>query len=271
MEIVFAPLFSGSSGNSVYVSGGGCRLLADAGMSASRIKTELSKIPVDPASLNAIFVTHEHDDHIKGIGILARRYGIPVYATQGTWDGMRSKVGDIPPECVRTIVPGQDLYLKDMNIMPFSTPHDAGDSVGYTFSVGAASFTIATDIGCVKDSWLMHAYGSQAVLLESNYDPGMLLSGPYPYQLKCRIRSRTGHLSNDDAAQAALKLVKNGTTRIILGHLSDKNNFPDLALACCRNALEQSGYIIGKDVDITTANRSELTRVFRVDADLRTE
>lgn len=256
MEIRFVPLFSGSSGNCTYVAGGGAKVLVDAGVSASRACAELEKCGIDIRRIDAILVTHEHDDHIKGINVLVKKYGICVYATPGTWDAMGAKLKDVPPDLRRVFRAGEDFYIGDLGIMGFPTPHDCGESVGYTFSSGASSFSIATDIGAVRESWLGSVYGSQAVLLESNYDRDMLMSGPYPYSLKRRIDSTSGHLSNDDAAKAALKLLQHGTNCIVLGHLSEKNNFPELAYSTCEQFLRKEGYIAGRDYTLAVASRS---------------
>ena len=266
MELRFIPLFSGSSGNCTFVSGGGARLLVDAGMSASRICAELAKCGIDIASVDAILVTHEHDDHVKGIGVLAKKHGLCVYATQGTWDAMKDKVSQVPEQARRVFRAGEDFYIRGLGVTGFSTPHDCRESVGYTFSAGASSFSIATDIGAVRENWLSSIYGSQAVLLESNYDRDMLMSGPYPYALKRRIDSTTGHLSNDDAARAALKLVRRGTNCIVLGHLSEKNNFPELAYSTCEQLLRQEGLVVGRDYTLSVASRSGATGSYCVES-----
>ncbi len=262
MELRFSPLFSGSSGNAVYVAGPGGEFLIDAGVSCSRIADEMREIGADPRNISAILITHEHIDHIRGAGIFARKYGAPVYATAGTWAAMRQRIGDIPQEFVRVIERERDFFLGEMNIQPFETPHDAAESVGYIVSIpGGARFALATDIGCVKNGWMNAVSGASAILLESNYDPGMLRAGKYPYELKKRIMSRHGHLSNDDAAEAAISLVRAGTRRIVLGHLSKENNFPELALRSCLSALERDG---APDSDVTVARRDGATGVFSV-------
>lgn len=264
MDLQFSPLFSGSSGNSVYVSGGGTQLLIDAGVSCARICAELKAIGANPLDIGAILITHEHIDHIRGAGTFARKYGAALYATEGTWRAMEDKLGDIPADCRRVIDSEQDFFLGELNVQPFSTPHDAAESVGYVISTaGGARFALATDIGCVRAGWLEAVRGCAAVLLESNYDPGMLQAGRYPYALKRRIMSRTGHLSNDDAAEAALALIAGGTKTLVLGHLSKENNFPELALRCCMTALERDG---AGDADVSVARRDGNSGVITVSA-----
>lgn len=262
MDLHFSPLFSGSSGNSVYVTDGSTKLLIDAGMSCARIASELRDIGADPKDISAILITHEHSDHIKGAGIFARKYGTPIYATEGTWRAMDDKLGDIPTGNRCILEPGTDFFVGGMNVQPFSTPHDAADSVGYVIaSSSGARFGLATDIGCVRGGWLDAVSGCAAVLLESNYDPGMLQAGRYPYELKRRIMSRKGHLSNDDAAEAALSLITSGTRQLVLGHLSKENNFPELAYRCCASALERDG---AGDISLYVANRDNNSGIFTV-------
>ena len=266
MELRFSPLFSGSSGNAIYVGCDDAHILVDAGMSGSRVIRELESVGVSPAALNGILVTHEHIDHVKGIGILSRKYDLPVFATEGTWQGMYDKLGPISPKNRVIFEPGQDFFMGSMDITPFATPHDAAQSVGYTFEVDGAKLSLATDLGCVRDSWLSHVMGSDAVILESNYDPDMLKAGPYPYELKKRILSRSGHLSNDDASAVAVKLALSGTRHIILGHLSKENNFPELALRSCELALQMAGLTPHEDVKLCVANRDCATGMFSVSA-----
>ena len=264
MELRFSPLFSGSSGNSIYVGAGNTHILVDAGLSGSRIVNEQHKIGVAPEQLSAIFCTHEHVDHCKGIGILSRKYGLPVYASAGTWSGMADKIGDIAAKNRCLLDPGVDFYIGDLSVMPFATPHDANESVGFCFESGGARFAIATDVGCARDSWTKYVFGADAVLLESNYDPDMLQAGSYPYELKRRILSNRGHLCNEDSSHLAVELVKTGTRHIILGHLSKENNFPELALKCCEDALFANGIAPGADVRVDVASRDGVTGIFAI-------
>ena len=266
MELRFSPLFSGSSGNAIYVGCDDAHILVDAGMSGSRIIRELETVGVDPRCLNAILVTHEHSDHIKGIGILSRKFDLPVYATEGTWQGMYDKIGPIAGKNMVYFEPERDFFIGSIDVTPFSTPHDAAQSVGYTFELFGAKLSVATDLGCIKDSWLKHVLGSDAVILESNYDPDMLKAGPYPYDLKKRILSRRGHLSNDDASTVAVELARNGTRRIILGHLSKENNFPELAMRSCELYFQQAGLVPNEDAMLHIASRDGSTGMFSITA-----
>ena len=268
MELRFSPLFSGSSGNSIYVGCDDAHILVDAGMSGTRITQELGKVGVNPAQLDGILVTHEHVDHIKGIGILSRKYDIPVFATEGTWAEMRGKIGCVAEKNIRVFEPGQDFFMGSIDITGFSTPHDAAQPVGYTFELHGAKLAIATDLGCIRDSWYKYVCQSDAVILESNYDPDMLKAGSYPYDLKKRILSRHGHLSNDDAGLVAAQLVQKGTKQIILGHLSKENNFPELAMRSCELALKQAGIAPHEDVRLMVAARDGNSGMFSISAHL---
>ena len=269
MELRFSPLFSGSSGNATYVGCDDAHLLVDAGMSGTRVCGALRDIGVDPARLNGILVTHEHADHIKGIGILSRKFDLPVYATAGTWRAMFDKIGSIAPKNVLEIEPEQDFFVGGIDITPFATPHDAAQPVGYTFETGGAKLAIATDLGCISGGWLKHVIGADAVILESNFDPGMLMSGSYPYELKRRIQSRHGHLSNDDAGEVLVELARAGVQQVILGHLSKENNFPEMALQCAEAALRLAGFSPQTDVKLSVARRDGCTGMFSVSAALK--
>ena len=266
MELRFSPLFSGSSGNAIYVGCGDAHLLVDAGLSGARIAAELEKIGLHPSQLTAILTTHEHVDHTRGVGVLSRKYNLPVYATAGTWEGMAEKIGPVDGKNRCLMTPEQDFYLGGMNILPFSTPHDANEPVGLCFECGGARFAIATDLGCVKKGWMRCVRGADAVLLESNYDPDMLQAGSYPYDLKRRILSSRGHLCNDDAGSCALELARAGARHIVLGHLSKENNFPELARRCVEDALRAGGLVPGEDLRLDVASRDGLTGLFAVSA-----
>ena len=241
MELKFCSLFSGSSGNALYARGGNTHLLIDAGMSGTKIAKELQKIGVAPGELSGILITHEHMDHIAGVGVLSRRFNLPVYANEATWEAMRPKLGAISPANERVFESGADFYIDDMDIFPFRTPHDAAEPVGFSITAGQCKLTIATDLGAVKDSWLSHAEKSDILLLESNHDVDWVRSGPYPYYLKQRILGLQGHLCNEDAAQFAVTLAENGACDIVLAHLSRDNNTPAMALNAAAAALDGAG------------------------------
>ncbi|MBQ3079920.1 MAG: MBL fold metallo-hydrolase [Clostridia bacterium] len=262
MELLFSPLFSGSGGNAVYVGCEESGILIDAGVSCARVVNELEKIGVSPTSLKALLITHEHSDHIAGAGILSRKFDLPIYATEGTWRGMEEKVGQIQPKNMRLVDPRIDFFVDGMNIMPFPIPHDAMEPCGYSISLGGIKASVATDLGCIRDGWMNAVEGSDILLLESNYDPDMLKAGKYPYSLKTRILGRKGHLSNDDAGAACVKLVGKNVKNIILGHLSKENNFPELAMETASLALREAGVEIGRDMTLSIARRDGFSGLY---------
>ena len=266
MELLFSPLFSGSSGNAIYVGCDGEGFLVDAGVSCARILKELSEIGVAPESLKAILITHEHSDHIAGAGILSRKLDLPIFATEGTWRGMEDKIGPVTRKNMRIVDIRQDFYLGKINVIPFPTPHDAMESCGYSFEAGNVKASIATDIGCIREGWLNAVAGSDLVLLESNYDPDILKAGKYPYALKKRILGTKGHLSNDDAGAAGVKLLEKNVRNIILGHLSKENNFPQLALETVKLALTQAGAVVGEDIQLSVAKREGFSGLYSLNA-----
>ncbi len=244
----FCSLFSSSSGNATYIGSGSTGILIDAGVSAKRIRTALQNRDIDPKSIRAIFVTHEHADHIKGIRVLASQLHLPVYATRGTMQGMHEAGaldGDFPCDFVEC---GKEIPVGDLCVRAFPTPHDANEPCGYTVTLpDERKVSVATDIGHMTNEVMHGILGSDLVMLESNHDVGMLQNGPYPYFLKRRILSDVGHLCNDACADVAVQLVDHGTTRLFLGHLSTENNMPQLAYQTTYAALQQAGAALGRD------------------------
>ncbi|MGI6214353.1 MAG: MBL fold metallo-hydrolase [Christensenellales bacterium] len=263
MDLSICSFVSGSSGNCSFVGAGKTRILVDAGVSAKRIKDKLQQMGSSAEDLSAILVTHEHTDHIKGIGVLARRHHVPVYATQGTWDGMHKKIGEIPPWQVRVIDAGEEFYIDDIAVSPFSISHDANDPVGFRLHYGMHSVAIATDTGRITKSLAKELSGADFLLFESNHDPEMLKNNPrYPAYLKRRILGSKGHLSNEACANALLSICENGTRSVLLGHLSLQNNTPDIALQTVSRVLEEKGVRIGRDIDLNIADAENSSSVF---------
>lgn len=231
-------LASGSSGNALFLRAGHTNILVDAGISARRIKHALSAVNVDVAAVDAVFITHEHSDHIKGLATLTRHYHLPVYTRPDTWQAMPSRC--LPPaDCRREIQAATDIG--PVKVEAFAVSHDACDPVGYTFSWGRQKCTIATDLGFVTPVVRQALRGSGMVALEANHDLAMLTNGAYPWPLKRRIMSNRGHLSNCDAGWALARYTAAGT-RIFLAHLSRENNRPDLAYQTVTDILRREGY-----------------------------
>ncbi len=265
MEMYFCPLYSGSSGNALFCQYGSTRLLIDAGKTGRCIGEALEKIGVKPETLSGLLITHEHSDHILGAGVLARRYHLPVYATQETWLAMDGKLGKMPGDLVRTVQSGKSFWLGEIGVEPFSIPHDAADPVGYRLWGGNISISTATDLGVFTDDVYDRIAGSTMVLLESNHDPDMLKANPhYSAQLKARILGDHGHLSNDACAYALLRLIAGGTRNLILGHLSGENNTPVLARRVSEAAMNREGIRPGEDVRLTVALRDETGEIYRL-------
>lgn len=228
---------SGSSGNCIYVGSSRTNLLVDAGVSAKKIEYGLSGIDILPDSIQGILVTHEHSDHISGLGILARKYHIPIYATYGTIQEIRQikAIGDIPEELFSPVKPNEPFYINDIRVEPFSTSHDAIDPVCYTMQAEGKKVGIATDLGMYDDYIVTKLKESDLLMVEANHDVNMLMVGRYPYYLKQRILGDRGHLSNDTSADLISKLVNGKLKSVLLAHLSKENNYEELAYetVCC--------------------------------------
>ena len=219
---------SGSTGNCALVRGGGRAVLLDAGISAKRICAGLEAAGVDPAGLDGIFITHEHSDHISGLTVFTKRYPLPVYAPGTVAGALRRSYPGVCPY-IRAIDPERPLSLGCMTVTAFPTSHDTAQSVGYRLEADGAVLVTATDTGCVTPAMLRWFARADAALIEANHDEAMLRSGPYPAYLKKRILSDTGHLSNAECTWLASVLAHQGTSRIVLGHISKNNNLPGLA------------------------------------------
>ena len=258
-------LFSGSSGNCIFFSDGDTRLLIDAGVSGKRIEGALKEIGEPPAGLSAILVTHEHSDHTSGIGVLARRYKIPIHASHGTWAALGTLPGKLQPQQQVAFVPGERFDIGNITVAPFPIPHDAAEPVGYSFYARNRKVTVATDLGHMNRALLQSLEGSDAVLIESNHDISMLKMGSYPWPLKQRILGDHGHLCNDMAGKVVAHLVQNGTRCILLGHLSKENNFPELAFQTTLNALAEKDLIPGESFHLEVARRDRISSIVWLD------
>lgn len=243
----YCPLFSGSSGNCTYVGTASGGVLVDVGVSARRIETALRQREMDPASIRAIFITHEHSDHIAGLRVLVKRYGIPVYASRGTREYLIAH-GDLAPDAAGAALEPGVLALDDMEVTAFHTPHDAAESMGFCFALADdRRVAVATDMGRMTDEVRQAIAGCDLVHIESNHEIPLLENGPYPYFLKQRILSDRGHLSNGACAGELPGLARQGTTRFVLAHLSRENNMPDLAYRAADAALTGAGLRRGSD------------------------
>jgi len=264
MPFVFCPLFSGSSGNAMFLEAGDTRLLIDAGVPAKRILASLDELGVAPDTLNGILITHEHSDHIRGAGILSRKLDLPVYASQGAWHAMEGKLGEVAARNQRVFRAGEDFYVRDIGVEPFSIPHDAADPVGFCLLYRGRKVVIATDLGHIQASWMRAAAGADLLLIESNHDLRMLETGGYPQHLKTRIRGRKGHLSNTDCGKALCELAATGVRTCVLGHLSQENNLPELAYQTAFDALSAQGIRCGEDFRLDIAKRDQSSATYTI-------
>lgn len=250
----FCPLFSSSSGNSVYIGDRDGGILVDVGRSAKQTDLMLNKIGVDISSVKGIFITHEHTDHVNGLSVFAARHNIPVYAASGTLLALKNK-GVLSAKHVDIALNTDEISVAGLNIKPFRTSHDCADGRGYVITGcdGVTRAAIATDTGFVSPDLLSTITGCKLVYIESNHDVAMLRSGPYPYTLQKRILSDMGHLSNDACADALCALVNKGTTHVVLAHLSQENNTPHLAYDTSVTTLRDMGALENRDYILKVA------------------
>ena len=266
MGLTFCPLFSGSSGNAIYMAAKDTRILIDAGLPGRTVENALKQIGVAPDTLSAIVVTHEHSDHTRGVGILSRKYHIPVYANERTFNAMARQVGEIEPRNRRFFQTGEDFYIGDLDLCPFSIPHDAAEPVGYRVYAGGWSAAVATDMGFMRKNVFQTLAGTDVLLLESNHDPELLRQNPhYSAYLKQRILSSHGHLSNEASARALLELYGTGVRQVLLGHLSSENNTPELAMETALNTLTKAGVAPNEDIGLGIAWRDRVSARFEID------
>lgn len=252
----FRSLYSGSSGNSLFVQTENTKILVDSGMSCKKIEEALNSIDIDPLSIDAIIVTHEHSDHVKGISTISRKFDIPVFATKETFDNMPAHTQKLSENNINYFKPSEKFFIKDLEILPFSIPHDAANPCGFNITNNInGQISIATDIGHITKPILQNLESSKFILLESNYDTEVLKCCSYPFILKNRIASDTGHLSNALAGKTISYLTQNGNLKnVMLGHLSKESNFPELAYQTVVDELI-SNSIPDNSINISVANR----------------
>lgn len=256
------PIASGSSGNSIYIGSERTHLLIDAGISKKRIEEGLKTTGLKGGDIDAILITHEHADHIQGLGVFVRKYPVPIYGTAATLKQIQlnTSLGYIPPELFVEITPERDFVLGDINVSSMRISHDAADPVAYSFSKGDKRMAVATDMGQYDDYVVEHLKDMDVLLLEANHDIRMLQVGPYPYQLKQRILSERGHLSNETAGRLLSDIACDRLRTIILGHLSKENNLPELAYETVRLEIEAGdNEYHANDFEMIVAKRSEPT------------
>lgn len=253
-------LYSGSSGNSFFVQSKNSKILIDVGVSVKKIETALNEqfnLKLD--NIDAIFITHEHSDHTKGLKIICSKYNIPIYATKGTWDALNNI--DIPLEKKNIIKLNTSFNFNDLRIFPFPTPHDANEPCGYNIYNNNSKISIATDIGYINENLFNNLKASSFIMLEANYEPNILKVSHYPYLLKKRIASNNGHLSNIDAGQTISKLIDYGLKDALLIHLSKENNMPEIAY---QTVIEKLNKENKNDFNLHIAPRNNPSTIFNI-------
>lgn len=257
----FSSLFSSSSGNCTFIGSGTGGILVDVGVSAKQALAALDCIGVDIGDIGAIFVTHEHTDHIKGLRALASKYNIKVYTSSGTMQKLEES-GKLCDKFTCEVIPVGGVECRGMFVRPFRTSHDCAESLGFTVETpDDRKISVLTDTGFVSEDMYTAVSGSDLILAESNHDVGMLRNGPYTYALKRRILSDVGHLSNIACSELVTRLVENGTTRIVLGHLSKENNMPELAFQTNKAALTTMGAQENSDYMMYVAGQGDMRTV----------
>lgn len=257
---------SGSSGNCIYLGEEDGGILIDAGISRKRIVTGLERKGLSLDDIKAIFITHEHSDHISGLGPVLRKNPIPVYATADTvsaiWE--KTNMNNISPELFHSIQPEEEIEAGEMLVRPFSISHDAVDPVCYTVEKQGKRAAVATDMGCFDDTIIRVLGQCDSVLIEANHDINMLQVGPYPYSLKMRILGNKGHLSNTSCADLIKEILHKDLKHLVLGHLSRENNFPQLAYRTVLDELEKTETWGTLDTRLMVASRDEPTELLKI-------
>lgn len=259
----FCSLYSGSSGNSLFVESKKTKLLVDCGESAKKIINSLSDIDVDIEKINGILVTHEHIDHVKSLGTLSKKYDIPIYTNIETLNAMPDQIKKIKPENIHIFDFNKDFEIGDLHIHPFSIPHDAANPCAFNIYYNDKKMSIATDIGHITPEIISNLEKSCFMLLEANYDPNILKCSPYPYHLKERISGPLGHLSNNMAGQTISHLIDSGLNNVMLGHLSKENNFPELAYKTVMEEIIENNYP-EKAIQLNVATRFNHTPLINI-------
>ncbi len=260
----FSSLFSSSSGNSTYLSCSSGSLLVDAGVSFRKISAALRGLGTEPDEIEAVLLTHEHIDHIRGLRAFVKNTGAAVYATASVLEYLTAH-DHVPPQARLFPVDGRPFAVAGMEVRAFRTPHDSLGSVGYRFHTpDDHQIAVATDIGRVTEEVRRGIEGCELVMIESNYDEAMLRNGPYPYYLKARIRSGDGHLSNPDCAEEVARLAQCGSARFVLAHLSRENNRPEIAGGQIEQRLTSLGLRPGIDYELTVSGPEGIGRLIRI-------
>ena len=259
----FCSLYSGSSGNSLFVESQNTKILVDAGVSCKKIEKALEDIDVNPSTLDGILITHEHTDHVQGLGTLSKKFDLPVFVNQETLDAMPTQKDKFSDKNIKTFKVTEKFEIGDLTINPFSIPHDAANPCGFNIYKDDKKISIATDIGHITNSILKELEESLFIMLEANYDPNVLKCSTYPFNLKTRIAGPTGHLSNEMAGKTISYLIKSGLKNAMLGHLSKESNFPELAYKTVVDELLENNYN-ENSLLLSVASRTEHSKLITI-------
>ncbi|HET7577821.1 MAG TPA: MBL fold metallo-hydrolase [Bacillales bacterium] len=264
MGLRFSVLASGSTGNALYVATEKQQLLIDCGLSGKKMEALLGKIGCEPDKLDGILVTHEHSDHVKGLGVFARRYGLPIYANEKTWRAMEGMIGEVPNEQKFIFDLESVKTFGDIDVETFGVSHDAAEPMFFTFHHEGRKLSLATDLGYVSERIKGTIKDADSFIFEANHDISMLMSGRYPWNVKRRILGDFGHISNEDSGLALADVISNRTQKVYLAHLSKDNNMKDLARLSVEQTLGERGIVCGRELELHVTDPAvptELTAV----------
>lgn len=256
-------LYSGSTGNSFFVQTEDTKLLVDCGVSCKKIENALSSFNVLPENINGILLTHEHIDHTKSVGLLSKKYGIPIFANKETWNSLLQNNSNLEKANINFFENNSSFELNDLKILPFSTPHDAANPCGFNIFKDKKKISIATDLGHVSKDVIKNLENTSLVMLEANYDFDVLQYSSYPYVLKKRISGPNGHLENNVTGKTIAHLIDSGLENALLIHLSKENNFPELAYKTVSEELQKQ-HFSESDINLRVAPRDLPSNFFNV-------
>ncbi|WP_053217751.1 MBL fold metallo-hydrolase [Virgibacillus senegalensis] len=264
MTLSFSVLASGSTGNAFYIATEKEKILVDAGVSGKEMERLLNEVEIDPNSLTKLLVTHEHSDHIKGLGIMARRYQLPVYANEKTWKAMEGSIGKLELDQKFVFNMEETKSFGDLDVESFGVSHDAAEPMFYTFHHEGKKVALVTDLGYVSERIKKTVENADAYIFEANHDVSMLRMGRYPWNVKRRILGDSGHVSNDDCALALSDIIGDQTKRIYLAHLSKDNNMKELARMSVQNYLNEHGFTLGDKLNLHDTDPKTPTPLYEV-------
>lgn len=255
---------SGSSGNCIYVGSDLTHLLVDTGISKKRIEEGLEELRVKGEELDGILITHEHSDHIQGLGVFCRKYEVPIYATKGTIAGIRAckTLGNMPDGLFHEIARDDVFEIGDLKVKSFAISHDANEPTGFRIEGEDKAMAVATDLGVYDNYIVENLKNLDAIVLEANHDVHMVEVGPYPYPLKRRVLGECGHLSNELSGRLLCEILHDKMKHIVLGHLSRENNFPELAYETVKLEVTMSNTPFhGHDIPLMVADRDKMSKI----------